>query len=94
MFFWPNVGQDAFLMMAHVEKLSEIVFGYSLISRTMSRTCFGQDLAKKRQNSNQGVYFTDMVRNPSSSTENKWSKSKVDQLPPYRSMRGLVGARY
>ena len=47
--FWPNVGQNAFLMLAHVEKLSEIVFGCSLISRTMSRTCFGQDLAKKHQ---------------------------------------------
>ena len=42
-----NVGQDGFLMLANVEKLSEMIFGCFLISRTMSGTCFGQDLAKK-----------------------------------------------
>ena len=46
-FFWPNVGQDGFLMLANVEKLSEMIFGCFLISRTMSGTCVGQDLAKK-----------------------------------------------
>ena len=46
-FFLLNVGQDDFLILANVEKLSEMIFGCFLISRTMSGTCFGQDLAKK-----------------------------------------------
>ena len=48
MFFWPNVGQDGFLMLANVEKLSEMIFGCFLIPRTITRMCFGQDLAKKQ----------------------------------------------
>ena len=43
---WPT---DAFLMLSNIENLSEMVFECFLIPRTITRMCFGQDLAKKHQ---------------------------------------------